>query len=407
MAFFRRLLGAVTGFALLQSVCARLDLSSNSTIAVYWGWAYSLGQNSFRGTGGLTQQRLGKYCEDSNIDVIVLAFLMTINGPGGAPEIDFPTTSETCSAFNGTDLKNENMTKFQATRKPILLPIGRATYSEGGEAVVDGFDFDFEAAVTNIRAFATKLRALPDADTSKKYYLTAAPKSPYPDAADRGILNTDSSAAIGAVFVQLCNNYCWVNAYSPPRTKVGGKLMARSTGWAVRIAPQVQKTASPPVTSIHDVWGNWALTQSKDKNARVFLGVPANTGTASTGHLPAGRFESFGRAMMWDVSQTYGNSGLLDWVDGTCTGAGVSAVTTAGLQVTEGKLITAGTGCRWACSLREPRSSSNKKKLGPLRTTTGGGDHRQNQDQGDDQDRPFNLPPPILDSDNDLDWIQI
>jgi chitinase len=37
MAFFRRVLGAVAGFAVLQSVYAGLDLSSNSTVVVYWG----------------------------------------------------------------------------------------------------------------------------------------------------------------------------------------------------------------------------------------------------------------------------------------------------------------------------------------------------------------------------------
>ncbi|KAL4913122.1 glycoside hydrolase superfamily [Aspergillus aurantiobrunneus] len=333
MAFFRVILGLVAGLAMLETVFAGMDLSSNSTVVVYWG------QNSFRGSGELAQQPLGYYCDDSNIDVIVLAFLMTINGPGGAPEIDFATSSEKCDTFDGTNLKNcpeigEDITKCQSKGKTILLSIGGATYTEGGfesesaadagadllwatfgpdqgdskvhrpfgKAAIDGFDFDFEAAVTNTGRFATKLRSLADADSSKKYYLTAAPQCPYPDAADKDILNTNSSAAVDAVFVQFYNNHCGVDAYTPATES---RAMANNN-------------------FNFDVWDHWALTESKNKNVRVFLGVPANTGAASTGYLPAERlapvieysksFESFGGVMMWDVSQAYGNQGFLDGV---------------------------------------------------------------------------------------------
>ncbi|KAL6237589.1 glycoside hydrolase superfamily [Aspergillus navahoensis] len=357
MGFFRRILCAVTGFAVLQTVYAGLDLSSNSTVVVYWGELDIL-------YGMLTDG----YPTDPSIDVIVLAFLMTINGPGGAPEIDFSTSSEKCSTFNGTNLKNcpeigEDITKCQAADKTILLSIGGATYSEGGfasttaanagadllwatfgpdqndtevhrpfgGAVIDGFDFDFEATVTNTGAFVTRLRALADADTSKKYYLTAAPQCPYPDAADKDILNTDSSAAIDAVFAQFYNNYCGVDAYSPARnipagarTKAGGKLRARQD-WYGRPHRSSRPGNRAAASNFNfDVWDNWALTQSKNKNVRVFLGVPANTGAASTGYLPAASlapvisyskgFESFGGVMMWDVSQAYGNPGFLDGV---------------------------------------------------------------------------------------------
>jgi hypothetical protein len=35
-----------------------------------------------------------------------MAFNMMINGPGGAPEIDFAVSSEECQVFEGTQLKN-------------------------------------------------------------------------------------------------------------------------------------------------------------------------------------------------------------------------------------------------------------------------------------------------------------
>ena len=104
------------------------------------------------------------------------------------------------------------MTCQKTYGKTILLSIGGATYTEGGfssssaavaganllwktfgpvqsgssgnrpfgTAVVDGFDFDFEAGVSNTVPFANQLRSLMNADTSKKYYLSAAPQCPYP-----------------------------------------------------------------------------------------------------------------------------------------------------------------------------------------------------------------------------------
>lgn len=35
-----------------------------------------------------------------------MAFDMMVNGPGGAPEIDFAVTSEDCEVFEGTQLKH-------------------------------------------------------------------------------------------------------------------------------------------------------------------------------------------------------------------------------------------------------------------------------------------------------------
>ena len=255
--------------------------------------------------------------------------------------------SQTCNVndnpvFSGTQLPNcqflaSSIQTCQSKGKTILLSIGGATYSEGGfastsaadagaeliwktfgpdsgdskihrpfgKAVIDGFDFDFEAAVTNTGEFATQLRTLADSDTSKKYFLTAAPQCPFPDAADKDILNTNSSAAIDAVFVQFYNNFCGVNAFTPARTVKTGRVAAQSN-------------------FNFDTWNKWALTESKNKNVRVFLGVPANTGAASSGYLPVSSlepviayskgFESFGGVMMWDVTQAYGNKGFLNGV---------------------------------------------------------------------------------------------
>ncbi|KAL4894542.1 glycoside hydrolase superfamily [Aspergillus ambiguus] len=357
MPSLQKLLAISAGLTSIGGAYAKLDLSTSNNVVVYWG------QNSFDGQGELAQQRLGHYCDDDNIDVIVLAFVMTVNGQGGVPSYDFSTTSKQCKTFDGTGLKDcpevgEDIKKCQKKGKSIILSIGGATYSEGGfesdsdakagaeliwktfgpssggnstshssftnatfhqprrvtngtkhrglangdvhrpfgDASVDGFDFDFEAATKHMLPFAKRLRELMDAEKSGKYFLTAAPQCPYPDAADKDILNGDVS--IDAVWVQFYNNFCGVNSFQKGQDK--------------------QKSFN------FETWANWAKKVSQNKKAKIFLGVPANTKAASTGYVPASdlepvieyckTFESFGGVMMWDVTQAYGNEGFLDSV---------------------------------------------------------------------------------------------
>lgn len=111
----------------------------------------------------------------------------------------------------GADIKT-----CQSQGVQVLMSIGGATYSEGGfdsaqdassaadnlwaifgpeqsgsialrpfdDAVIDGFDFDFESTANNIAPFITEMRSNFATDSSKTYLLSAAPQCPYPDAAD-------------------------------------------------------------------------------------------------------------------------------------------------------------------------------------------------------------------------------
>ncbi|KGO63526.1 Glycoside hydrolase, superfamily [Penicillium italicum] len=323
----RRYQGVLPWSVLLASLGgahAKLDLNSSSNIVVYWG------QNSFNGKGDKAQQPLAHYCDDDDIDVIPLAFNMMVNGPGGAPEIDFSLASKDCDVFEGTQLKNcpsigKDIAKCQKKNKTILLSIGGATYSEGGfkseedakdgaklmwetfgpkqegskalrpfgDVALDGFDFDFEANVQHMAPFANELRSLMKADKSKqKFYLTAAPQCPYPDQADKEILN--GPVYIDAIWVQFYNNYCGLNNFN---------------------------TDSSSSKYNFDEWDNWAKTVSNNKDVKVIIGVPAFTTAASTGYIPASqlakvieytkKFESFGGVMMWDATQAYGNEGFI------------------------------------------------------------------------------------------------
>ncbi|OJJ48503.1 hypothetical protein ASPZODRAFT_1611365 [Penicilliopsis zonata CBS 506.65] len=326
MTILHQFLSLAAVAASLGVVQAKLDITSPSNVAVYWG------QNSYgKGTGDLAQQPLAYYCQNTDIDVIPMAFLTMINGVGGAPEVDFANAGDNCTIFEGTNLKNcpqiaEDIKTCQSLGKTILLSIGGATYSEGGfssesaaiaganliwetfgapssnssvprpfgDSVVDGFDFDFEATVNNMVPFGKQLRSLMDADTSKQYYLSSAPQCPFPDAYDKDVLN---NVPLDVVWVQFYNNYCGVNSY------VSGATTQNNFNF--------------------DTWDNWAKTSAPNKNVKIMLGVPANTG-AGGGYEPVSTlapvvsysktFSSFGGVMMWDASQAYANTGFISGV---------------------------------------------------------------------------------------------
>lgn len=209
--------------------------------------------------------------------------------------------------------------------KTILLSLGGATYTQGGwsstteaqnaaqavwnmfgpstnaqvdrpfgDAVVDGFDFDFEATTNNLPAFGAKLRSLMDAAGGKKYYLSAAPQCVFPDAANGATLN---AVPFDLVMVQFYNNWCQTTNFQ--------------AGSATQNAFNF------------DVWDKWAKT-SPNPNVKVFLGIPANAGAAGSGYASGSQLQAaiayskqytnFGGVMMWDMSQLYANSGFLDQV---------------------------------------------------------------------------------------------
>ncbi|KAJ5913168.1 Class III chitinase [Penicillium tannophilum] len=372
--------------ASLGAVQAKLDLNSDSNIVVYWG------QNSLQGKGGEVQQPLAHYCENDNIDVIPIAFDMMVNGPGGVPEVDFSVTSQDCDVFPGTQLKNcpqigKDIQTCQDKGKTILLSIGGATYSEGGfkseadakagakliwdtfgpqkdgsealrpfgSAVLDGFDFDFEASVTNMAPFANELRSLMDKETGKQYFLTAAPQCPYPDAADKDILN--GPVSIDAVWVQFYNNFCGVNNFD---------------------------TDSTASKYNFEEWDNWAKTVSQNKNVKVILGVPADTTAASTGYIPVSKladvieyskkFESFGGVMMWDTTQAYANQGFIDGVRKALSGPDSGSSSSSNPASATASAPTSTNSPNTSQSSNAPGSSSSSSSSSGSGSLSGGPD---------------------------------
>jgi chitinase len=69
-----------------------------------------------------------------------------------------------------------------------------------------------------------------------------------------------------------------------------------------------------------DSWDQWARGVSKNKNVKVFMGVPGNVG-AGRGYAPpsalgpviesSNKLSSFGGVMIWDASQAYTNGNFI------------------------------------------------------------------------------------------------
>jgi chitinase len=200
----------------------------------------------------------------------------------------------------------------QATHLNNLVPrlIGRASqpastssqtakvYRPFGKTSVDGFDLDFEATNYNMQPFANRLRELMDGESERKYYLTSAPQCPYPDAADKDFLNGPGPVDMDAVFVQFYNNPCGLPSFDANSDE----------------QPQFN----------FKTWDDWAKDGSKNKEVKVLLGVPASEEASVTGFVSVSElkpiieyaqgFDSFGGAMVWDVTQAYGNEGFLSSV---------------------------------------------------------------------------------------------
>ncbi|KAF2121152.1 putative glycosyl hydrolase, family 18 [Lophiotrema nucula] len=304
---------------------AAFNSNSKSNLAIYWG------QNS--ANQATSQDRLSVYCQSSDVDIIIMSFLIQINGAGGEPVLNFANQIDDkkgCKLLPGTALWQcpeieadiqDCQTKYGKT---VLLSIGGATYNEGfaseqaavdaankvwntfgppqntqslrpfGNAFVNGFDFDFEGVIPNAAPFAAELRRLIDSCTSQTkqfFYLSAAPQCPFPDYFGKDILD---NVALDFLMIQFYNNYCGVSGF------VAGQ------------------EAQPNFNL--NIWDQWARTQAKNTNTRLLVGVPANLG-AGAGYVDSNAlarvieysrgFEKFGGVMMWDASQAWANGNFV------------------------------------------------------------------------------------------------
>jgi len=140
--------------------------------------------------------------------------------------------------------------------------------------------------------FANRLRTLIEGTSDRKFILTAAPQCPFPDAYNTDLLN---NVVLDIVWPQFYNNYCGAQSFVPGSADQNNFNFKQ--------------------------WDEWARTVSKNRDVRLLVGIPGNTGAAGSGYLPADRlnpvwaytkkYATFGGVMIWDMSQVVANGAFL------------------------------------------------------------------------------------------------
>ncbi|KAI9810240.1 MAG: hypothetical protein M1827_006374 [Pycnora praestabilis] len=283
--------------------------SSADSIAVYFGQ-----------TPDTSKTSLLAQCQDPNVNIAILAFLVEYADSNGYPTVNFGAacggqTPEMMAKAPGllycTDLATQ-INQCQALGKKVLLSLGGSTSTSGfatpqaatdfatklwnlfgagtGEdaalrvfpnATIDGFDIDTEDRMpTNYGTFTTALRTLYATDPSKSYYISAAPQCPYPDAS----IPLDALRA---------TDFVWVQFYNNPPCNIG------SSGFLDSFA----------------TWSN-ALEGS---GAKLYIGAPGCANCAGSGYLDEADFDTaiagvkglgkdnFGGVMLWDGTEAHLN----------------------------------------------------------------------------------------------------
>jgi len=183
-----------------------------------------------------------------------------------------------------------------------------------GNAIVDGFDLDFEnpppftpsARMPNVAAFAAQLRKLMAADKSKPYLLTAAPQCPSPDYMQVAF----QSVSFDALFIQFYNNKC------------------AASSWA-KGANQNVADGSFNLGQ----WQNWSQSSANvNKNIKLFVGLLASNVAGQSGYASAWRagqliadskrFANFAGAMLWSAALATNQPSYVTAVKNALNGSG-------------------------------------------------------------------------------------
>lgn len=272
--------------------------TSNDNVAVYWG------QNSVG-----SQQPLATYCRSNSADIVILSFLYQFPNV----QLNFANACEGSYTDAGTlhcPLIAADIKTCQGLGKKVLLSLGGAsgaygfssetegtqfasklwnTFGNGpdksnrpfDDAIVDGFDFDIENNnQVGYVGLGKELRNLFAKDTSRKYYLSAAPQCPYPDASVGDLLE---QVNIDFAFIQFYNNYC---------------SLGPDFNW--------------------DTWVQYAQNTSPNKDIKLFVGLPGSTAAAGSGYndpatvskfLTSDILKSphFGGISLWDAASAWAN----------------------------------------------------------------------------------------------------
>jgi chitinase len=307
-------IATTTGKIEPTSASYTFDPAATDNVAVYYGQ-----------TSGTAADGLSSLCQDPNVDIVILAFVYDFFSQGGYPSANFgpactaPNAAQAATApglTNCTILAPE-IAGCQQMGKKVLLSLGgyiaNSSFSSDAQAqqfaetlwnlfgsgtagdpdlrpfgstvTVDGFDIDNEDHSTVYwQTFTTALRQHFTTDSSKTYYLSAAPQCPIPDA----------SIPMG---VMAMADFVWVQFYNNPSCNLN------TTGFASSFAE----------------WSS-SLSQSSTVpgKPKIYVGLPAFAG-AGSGYVEGVDLSSnlapirdsyttnFGGLMFWDGSQGAAN----------------------------------------------------------------------------------------------------
>lgn len=330
----------------LPRAIAAFDMTKNNNLAVYWGQDGANGQQplshycqddtidtiplaflyQFTAEGGMPAIDFANTCSSSGDSVFEGTSLAKCNSMAE----DIKTCQQagkivTLSLGGATGIvgfsSDSEAQTFADTIWNLFLG-GDSPVRPFGDAILDGVDLDIESgSPAHYAAFVNRIRSNAGEDTSdaakaktrrslsrmvkrkakhgpspsknstgadptsgnKKYYITAAPQCPYPDANIGAALN---EAHFDAVYVQFYNNYCGLNYKS-------------EFNFAT--------------------WDKWAKTQSANPDVKVYIGAPASPEAADEGYVSAStlakyvadaqsKYDSFGGVMLWDADTAYNNN---------------------------------------------------------------------------------------------------
>ncbi|TPX32742.1 chitinase [Synchytrium microbalum] len=316
-------------------------LSQGKVISLYWG------QNT------LTKEKsLVYYCDPSlgnpntQADILIISFAYIWPSgvlPGTASQMPLLDLAGHCgSTYGSTKYLNcpslgTEIQTCQRLGKKVFLSLGGATgtfdfasgsavalatavwnlylggtsapYSNyrpfGTGVVLDGIDFDIEqGSSSGFALVGSTLRTYMNFDTSKKYYISAAPQCVYPDAwvgPGTGTLLSDPTVKIDIVGIQFYNNYCGVS-YWP---SVTNKVIGNSYNFALWVDSYVASVSWP---------------------VKLIVLVPATTASAANYASPdvlkpllaysKALSSSFAGVGMWDAGEDSSSSVSLAGVSG-------------------------------------------------------------------------------------------
>ncbi|GAB7357647.1 hypothetical protein MBLNU459_g0143t1 [Dothideomycetes sp. NU459] len=230
------------------------NATSPSNLFVYYG-----------PTTASKKTTLAAQCNDTNVDTVIMSFVLQLAGPGGYPSIGFSNycsgMNSAMTAANATGLAwcpglANNITYCQSLGKKVFVSLGGAhgnttfanasvaqsganllwnTFGGGnlssplrpfGSAVVDGFDIDNETGNgTSYDDFAYALRGLVQSyNATKTMYLSAAPACYYPTAG-------------WPINMLTAMDFVWPQFYDSPSCGLGASGNNVSfTNWSSRLA---------------------------------------------------------------------------------------------------------------------------------------------------------------------------